>query len=154
MSESYFAFPRLIAKWRGQSVERSEKNAWEAYVAGGLTHLIVYVAAFEMLLGDRSLWLQLLLLVPLAALVFLGWIIFFYLSARLLDVTGLVSNWPRNRAQNVIVGIWTTVLAVCLVRAGSCPAILGWIWMSAVALNLFAAGLLSASRHVELSANR
>ena len=65
---------------------------------------------------------------PLSILVFFFWTIFFYVSAWLIKslerrfdarVTG-------NRAQNVIVTITTTVLALYLIRAGTpCSRLLG-----------------------------
>lgn len=155
MSEFYFALPRLIAAWSGRKAARSEQNGLEANIIGTLNHLIVYVAAFELLLGPLSRWTQLLLLVPLAILVWLFWLIFFYWSAcliKLLRDAGLMRELPDSRAQNILIGIMTTTLAIYLLRAGSWPRVLGFIWIAAVALNLVAAALLPA-RHADHSAN-
>jgi len=148
MSEFYFALPRLMAQWFGRNATHSDKNGAEANVVGTLNHMVVYVAAFELLLGGLSLWTQLLLLVPLAILVWLFWLVLFYVNAlliKLLRGAGLMRRLPDNRAQNILVGTITTALAIYLLGAGSWTGVLGFIWIAAVTLNLAAAALLSAS---------
>ncbi len=148
MSNFYFSLPRLIASWSGKQTGRSEKNVVEANVAGALNHLVVYGAAFQMLRG-LSVWQQLLFLVPLAALVGLFWLILFHVNAFLIESLrrlGLMRDLPDNRAQNLIVGFVTTVLAFYLLGTGGGSAALGSVWIAAVALNLLAAAMLPA-RH-------
>lgn len=149
MTKFYFALPRLIASWSGGSAVRSEKNGLEANLIGGLNHLVVYIAAFELLLRDRGLWQELILLVPLAILVFFFWTIFFYVSAwliRLLRSIGLMRGLPVNRAQNITVAITTTLLALYLIRAGTpWSRLLGFLWIAAVILNLIAAAVLAVT---------
>ncbi len=156
MTKFYFALPRLIASWSDKTAARSETNGLEANIIGTLNHLVVYVAAFELLLRDLPVWQELILLVPLAILVFFFWIIFFYLSAWLIKFlrrAGAMRELPANRAQNVMVAIMTTGFATYLIRAGTWSSMLGFIWIAAVALNLLAATVLPAS-HADRSANK
>ncbi|CAA9226425.1 MAG: hypothetical protein AVDCRST_MAG42-868 [uncultured Chthoniobacterales bacterium] len=142
----YFALPRLVASWRGRSFGRSEHNAVEAYTVGGLVHAVTFIFAAELLLGGRPAWQQILLLIPLALLVWAWWSLFFYMGLLLLNVlrgAGVMRDTPASRAQSLFVGITTTLLAWHLITAGSWTSVLGWIWMIAVALNLAAAALLT-----------
>ena len=147
----YFALPRLIAGFGGGATGRSEQNALEAHVVGTLVHAITYAFAARLLLGDLPLWQQIVLLVPVALLVWMWWSLFFYLSSlatKLLRSAGLLRGMPDSRAPSLIVGIVTTLLAWQLVTAGSWMSVLGWTWLVAVALNLAAAAVLGL-RHAE-----
>jgi hypothetical protein len=147
----YFALPRLITSLGGGPTVRSEQNALEAHVVGTLVHAITFVFAATLLLGDRPGWQQIVLLVPVALLVWMWWSLFFYvtsLAVALLRSAGLLRGTPGNHAQSFAVGAVTTVLGWQLVTAGSWPSVLGWIWLAAVALNLVATALLSL-RHAE-----
>ena len=147
----YFALPRLIATFRGGSSRRSEQNALEAHVVGGLVHAITFVFAARLLLGDRPAWQAIMLLVPVALIVWMWWSLFFYVSSlavRLLRSVGLLREMPDNHAQSLIVGTVTTLLAWQLATAGSWTAVLGGTWLVAVALNLAAAATLGL-RHAQ-----
>ena len=147
----YFALPRLIASRGGGSTGRSEQNALEAHVVGTLVHAITFVFAARLLLGDRPAWQQIMLLLPVALLVWIWWSILFYVSSvvvKLLRSVGALRQVPDNQAQSLVVGILTTVFAWQLVTAGSLISVLGWTWLAAVALNLVAAAVL-ALRHAE-----
>lgn len=147
----YFALPRLIASFRGESTRRSEQNALEAHVVGILVHAITFVFAARLFLGDRPTWQQIMLLVPVALLVWIWWSLFFYLAAlavKLLRSVALLREMPDNHAQSLMVGVVTTLLAWQLVAAGTWMSVLGSIWLLAVALNLAAATVLGL-RHAE-----
>ena len=147
----YFALPRLLARARGHSAERSEQNWLEANLVGALVHGITFIFAARLLVDNRAIWQQVVLLVPLALLVCAWWSLFFYLNAlflKLLRAASLMRSMPDRRAQSLLVGIATTLLAWQLVAAGSWMQVPGLIWIIAVALNLVAAGVL-ALIHVE-----
>ena len=147
----YFALPRLIASFGGGSTRRSEQNALEAHVVGTLVHAITFVFAARVLLGDRPAWQQIILLMPVALLVWIWWSLFFYVSSlavKLLQSIGLLRDVPYSRAQSLLVGIMTSLLAWHLATTPSWVSLLGWVWLIAVALNLVAAGAL-ALRHAE-----
>lgn len=146
--EFYFALPRLLAKWRGQSAARTEKNWLETNIAGTLSHLVVYVFAFQLLLAESAPWNQLLLCIPLALLVWIFWLLVFYFNSWLIELLrtcGLMRRLSDSRAQSVIIGLMTTAFAVYLLFAGPCAAMLGIIWLAAVSLNLVAAAVLALS---------
>ena len=141
----YFALPRLIASFGGGSARRSEQNALEAHVVGTLVHAVTFTFAARLLLGDYPAWQQVLLLVPVALLVWIWWSLFFYVSSlavKLLISFALLSEMPERHAQSMMVGVVTTFLAWQLVTAGSWAAVLGWVWLIAVALNLAATAML------------
>ena len=147
----YFALPRLVASFRGGPTQRSEQNALEAHVVGTLVHAITFAFAARLLLGGLPAWRQIVLLLPVAVLVWTWWSIFFYVSSlatNLLRSAGLLREMPDRHAQSLTVGIVTTLLAWQLAAAGSWMAVLGWIWLLALALNLAAAAVL-ALRHAE-----
>lgn len=147
----YFALPRLIASFRGGGTRRSEQNALEAHLMGTLVHAITFVFAAQLLLGGRPAWQQIMLLLPVALLVWISWSLFFYvgsLATTLLRSSGLLREMPDRHAQSLMVAIVTTLLASQLVTAGSWMSVLGWTWLIAVALNLAAAAVL-ALRHAE-----
>jgi hypothetical protein len=151
MSESrfFFALPRLVQWCCGRNANRSEKNGLEANVVGALIHLLVYAFAFEICLTSRPLLEQIIWAVPLAFLVFIFWLNFFYLNSliiRLLRTCGLMRDLPQSRAQGILIGIVTTAFALRLVHASGWIGMLGAIWLLAVSLNLLAAGILAASR--------
>lgn len=147
----YFALPRLIASFRGGPTGRSEQNAVEAHVAGTLVHAVTLAFAVTLILSDRPAWQQIMLLLPVAMLVWIWWSLFFYASSlvvKLLRSAGLLRTTPDNQAQSLIVGIVTTLLAWQLVTAGTWMAVLGWLWLVAAVLNLAAAAVLGL-RHAE-----
>ncbi len=148
----YFALPRLMASFRGEApTRRSEQNALEAHVVGTLVHAVIFVFAARLLLGERSAWQQIALLLPVALIVLVWWSLFFYVSSlvtKLLRSSGLLREMPDRHSQSVMVGVVTTLLAAQLVTAGSWMAALGWIWLGAAALNLAAAAVLGV-RHAE-----
>ena len=147
----YFALPRLIASFGGGPTRRSEQNALEAHLVGTLVHAITFVFAAKLLLGGQPAWQQIVLLIPVALLVWIWWSLFFYLTSlavTLLRSAGLLRATPDNHAQSLIVGIVTTALGWQLITAGSWTSVLGWTWLIAVGLNLAAAAVLGV-RHAE-----
>ena len=140
----YFALPRLLASQFGGNSERTESNWWEANLVGGLAHLIWYVFACEILLVRLRLWEKLILLVPLAFLVWVCWLIALYLDSvliRCLRLFGFLRELTNARAQSVLLGLITTAFACQLVASGSRLGVLGLIWVAAVSLNLLAAAV-------------
>ena len=148
MSEFYFPFPRLLAKWSGRETVRSERNWLEAISVGILVHLVAYAFAFERFLLSSTLTWQLLLFIPLAFLVWVFWMIVLYLNSlliKLLRAGGLLGMMPDRGAQGLIICTMNTGFAWQLVRAESWPRVVGLLWMAAVALNLLAALLLAVT---------
>ena len=131
----YFALPRLVTR----SHARSEKNAVEANAVGLLVQSVAYFFAFEVSLGDASLAKQLLFAIPLAFLVWLFWLLFFYVSHLVLR-----PFHPQRmaHAQSFSLCSLTTVFAIYLVAHGSWTRWLGIVWLALVVLNLGAAVLL------------
>ena len=130
----------------GQKFARTESNWAEANVAGILVQLVVSVFFFHVLLEDLARWKQLLLLVPLAMLVWLFWLVLFYINSlaiRLLRTLGFVQSLPDRYAQSFLVELTTTAFAAELLRSTSWARVVGAIWMTAVVLNLSAAALLT-----------
>ena len=151
-----FALPRLMARLLGKNAHRTETNWLEANIVGTLQHLIVYLFACQWLLAGLGAWQKLLLALPLALLVWGFWVILFYVNFRIIMALHYLRIWrerPNNRAQSVLLGLITTLLAVLLVRNGACTAVLGYAWLAAVCSNLAAAALLSLS-HVGDSPNQ
>ena len=147
----YFALPRLLASFGGGRTHRSEQNSLEAHAVGLLIHAITFVFAATLLFGGWPAWEQIVLLVPVALLVWMWWSLFFYvtwLGVKLLRSVGRLRQMPDSHAQSLMVGIVTTLLAWQLVTAGSWMTVLGWTWLIAVALNLAAAAVLGL-RHAE-----
>jgi hypothetical protein len=152
----YFALPRLLWWLVGGDARRSEKNGLEANAVGSLLHLVVYAFAFQVLLANRTLSAQLLLLLPLAFLVWLFWLNLIYANSRiikLLRACGLMRDLPQSRAQGILIGIITTLFALHLLEARGWLAPLGAVWIGAVTLNLIAAVLLALIGAVESSTN-
>lgn len=138
----YFALPRLLANLGGGTAARTEANWLEANAVGALVHATVYLFAWQALLRGRPALIQLLLAVPLAFVVWIFWILFFYCTSLLIR---LVWDGSRLRAQSVCVGIATTCFALALIESRSWMQWIGWTWMSLVTLNLLAAGILRVS---------
>lgn len=145
----YFALLRLLARACGRDDARTETNWLEANVAGGLIHGIAYLFVAQLCLRGLERWQQVLLLLPLAALVWAAWLLVFYcnhLLVRLLRALGIMRHLPDDRAQGFLVATMTTGLAVALLRAGGFLAIAGALWMIALVLNLAAGGVLAFFR--------
>ncbi len=145
----YFALPRLLARACGKNDRRTETNWWEANVAGGLIHGIAYLFVARLCLRRMDLWQQLLLLLPLAALVWAGWLLVLYLNhlvVRLLRGMGLMRETPDDRAQGLLINAMTTVISVALWHAGGFFACAGGLWLVALTLNLAAGGVLALLR--------
>ena len=153
MNAFYFALPRLLACPPGDRQTRSEKNWLEANVVGTLNHLVVYAFAFALLLAGRPTAQQCWLLLPLAFVVLVFWLLFFYVNAcfiRLLRLAGGLRDLPNNRAQTLLIAIFTSAMAAQLLFADGWPRAVGVLWLSAVVMNLSAAAvlrLLDAARH-------
>jgi hypothetical protein len=137
----YFALPRLLTRLAGGDGQRNEQNWLEANIVGGAIHLIVFLFAAHQLLDGRTLWQQLLLLLPLLVLFWLFWIIYFYLTSLLLKLVRV--RMAPDRVQGVLIAIVASVFAWQLLDAGGLLRALGLAWLGAVTLNAFAAGVLA-----------
>ena len=147
----YFALPRLVARMRGGSTERSEQNGLEATVAGALVHIVIFLCAAHLLLRGLATWQQALLLLPVAILVLAGWSVLTYanlLVIKLLRAVGLFREQADRHLQSILIGILTTFAAWHLINAGPWMRLPGLAWLAAVALNLSAAAVL-ALMHAE-----
>lgn len=142
----YFALPRLFARVRGGNSARTETNWLEANVVGGLIHGIAYLFVARLCLGALERWQQLLLLLPLAALLWAAWLLilyFNYLIVWFFRATGMMRKMPDDRAQGLLIATMTTAFAVALLNAGGFFAVAGGLWILVLALNLAAGGLLA-----------
>ena len=142
----YFSLPRLFERWRGGCDARTEMNWTEANAVGATVHAIFYVFAAHLFLGGLARWQQMILLLPLVSLVWIGWLVLLYLNTlilRLLRLGGLLRDLPDNRAQSFLVGVVATAFAIELIRAGSWLRFFGALWLAAVCLNLAAAAVLA-----------
>ncbi len=148
----YFSLPRLIARQLGRSDARTESNWLEANVAGGLAHLIWYAFAADVFLRGLTTGLQIALLLPLAILVWIGWLIALYINSvviRLLRACGLFGKLSNARMQGALLGILTTAFAAHLMAHASLLDFAGLIWIVLVALNLLAAAVFVVSDAVK-----
>jgi hypothetical protein len=146
--EFYFSLPRLLARWTGRGVDRTERNWLEANLVGSLVHLVAYGYAFHLLLADARLRQQLFLFIPLAFLVWIWWLIVLYLNSliiKFLRACGLMKTMLDRRGQSLLICVMTTIFALQLLRAGSWLSLIGGLWIAAVMLNLLAALVLAVS---------
>ena len=145
-SRYYFALPRLVARLRGTSAERSEQNGTEAMVAGTLVHTVIFLFAVDLLLRGLATWQQALLLLPVAVLVLASWSLLTYanlLVIKLIRGAGILREHADRHLQSILIGTLTTFAAWQLINAGSWMRLLGFAWLAAVALNLTAAAVLT-----------
>lgn len=152
----YFALPRLLWSWRGGDAGRTEKNGFEAHSVGTLIHLVAYAFAFQVCLTNMPPWQQLLLVVPLAFVVWLFWINLLYANShviRLLRACGLMRDLPQGRAQGILVALIMTAFALHLLVVDGWTRFVGAIWIAALALNLVAAAILALNDTARASAN-
>ncbi len=142
----YFSLPRLLVRARGGNDAQTEMNWLEANLVGGAVFGIAFLFATRLLLSNLALWQQLVLLLPLAVLLWLAWLAVLYFNAlviRLVRVCGGLRRTPDDRAQSFLVSLMTTAFAFDLVRAGGWPVLVGGLWIAAVLLNLAAAVVLA-----------
>lgn len=134
----YFALPRLLSGKR----TRTEQNFFEANAAGLLVFAVSYFFAQEMLLRQASALRLILWAIPLAFGVWLGWLLLLYLNAlilRALRQFGWLRATPDRHAQSLCIGFWMTLCSSYLLAGGTWRAWIGFLWIVALALNLFAA---------------
>src|SRR5215210_4828352 len=115
MREFNFALPRLLAAPAGTKRLRSEKNGAEARLAGGFNHLVIFAAIFHLLTARVSLSAALLLLVPIAVLVWIFWLLLLYVNSWIIYFirkAGLAQSLPDNRAQTALITGLTCGMAV------------------------------------------
>jgi hypothetical protein len=144
----YFALPRLLAKIGGGNAQRTDSNWVETNSAGTLIHGVAYVFFARWFLHGLATWQQAVLLLPLVIVVLLFWILLFGIQAlviRAMNAAGMLRDLPAWRVQGVLIGFVTTAFAWQLVGAGSWMRVLGYIWITAVSLNLLAACILALS---------
>ena len=145
----YFSLPRIVAMLFGGNPQRSESNGFEAVLVGVwvyLIHLLYFAIKFIPHLPTR--FLAPLLLIVIAIAIWPFWLLVLYLNALLIKLLrhfGLFQTIPNRRAQNILFGIYTTLMA------GSVFAVHPWLWqlsaawLLAVVLNLIAGLVLSYS---------
>jgi len=145
----YFSLPRMVMLLFGGNAQRSENNWFEAALVGTWMYLINYlyfVTKLVPLLPTRLLIP--LVLVSAAFMVWLFWLILIYVNSlviRVLGLFGLFRNVPRRRAQNILWGIITTVMAGEVLMSHPWLWQLSMVWLIVVALNLVASLALSYS---------
>lgn len=145
----YFAFPRLIAWLGGAGATRTEGNCIEAYVAG------VAVFSIPLLLLARVSGAQSPL--ALALLLFATWIVWLLvlyansLVVRALRPIGLFRGLSPARAQNIVIGIETTIVALVLIDRGGWSGVVGWVAAILIGMDVCAAVLLALLRETARS---
>jgi hypothetical protein len=142
----YFSLSRLLARCCGRSGRRTQNNWLEANAAGIFLHVVFYAFAFRVLLGGHNIWLQLLLLLPLALLVWIFWLLLFYFDSlviRGLRAVGFMRHLSDSRAQSILIGIVASACALALALDRDAFKIIGVAWLALMALNLLSAAILS-----------
>jgi hypothetical protein len=150
----YFALPRLVAALCGGSAERTEANWAEANIVGTMVHAVVYLFFARRALSGLVVWQQIALLLPVALLVWIVWLIFFYVCSVLIKAArsmAILRDVTNAHAQSVLVGLMTTAFAVDLFFADA-TRVIGAIWLLAVTVNLLAAALLALRVHADRAA--
>lgn len=146
--EYYFALPRLLARLRGRSVARSEKNWTEANIVGGAVILISFLAVDRFIWSDCSGAAQLALVIPTLVFACIFWLIVIYLDAQIIKALrrlGYLRGVPNTRVQSVFVIAITTALACSLLDEGRLLGAIGAAWITAAAANFIATALLRFS---------
>lgn len=144
--EFYFALPRLMAKLRGKSAGRGERNAFEAHVVGAVIFLISYLSSAQFINPRAPAWHIGVLLIILLFVTWVFWLLVLYIDAlvlKFLRAIGFFRSTPDAHVQSVLIGILTTTFACELSRRGSWSSIVGIIWLFAVVVNLTAALILA-----------
>ena len=144
----YFSLPRLIAKARGRSAERAEKNWLEANVVGTVVVLISYLMTARLLLSGTATWKQVALALPTLVVMWLAWLLLFYINSvliRLLRSVGIMRQLSNARAQTLLIMVVTSAFAYQLLASATWTRILAAAWLASVALNLAAAMILALS---------
>ena len=142
----YFALPRLLARLAGRPPFRSEQNGLEAAIAGTLVHAITFIFAVRLLLNSHRTWQQVVLLIPVALVVFVWWPLFTYANTLLIKgarAAGFLRETPDRYVQSVLACTATTLFSLNLLAAGSWMRLLALAWLGAVVLNLGAAAVLA-----------
>jgi hypothetical protein len=143
----YFSLLRFIAMLRGGDTRRAESNEMEARLVGFLIYLIHYLFfAMQFVSFRLASWVNALLLIALAFWVWLFWLLLLYINSvliKFLRLGGIFRAIPTRRAQSILWGITTTVMACVLLKNDSWIRELSAIWLVTVALNLIAAAVLT-----------
>ena len=137
-----FALSRLIARLRGQEVQRAEWSRGEIYSFG------FCVFGFACVVAARAVWPfvrpAVFLFLPLA--VWIGFLLLYYfisLLARLLRCVGVYSAVTNNPLQHfVIMSLLTLLAGWLLLDPNIWLRSLGIFWLALVGLNLLAVALL------------
>jgi hypothetical protein len=141
----YFSLLRFLAMLRGGDARRVENNGVEACVAGVAIYLISYLF-FARFIPALEAWQRAVLFVLLLFLVCLFWLMVLYINSLVIQFArfcGLLQTIPIRRAQSVLLGIWTSLMASDLLRHGSWKAEIGAVWLITVAMNLAAGAVLA-----------
>ena len=142
----YFSLPRLLTQCCGRSAKRTQNNWLEANAAGIFLHAVFYAFAFRVFLSGHNIWLQLLLLLPLAFLVWISWLLVFYFDSlviRGLRAIGLMRHLSDSHAQSILIGLVASTFALALALDREAYKIIGAAWLILVVLNLLSAAILS-----------
>lgn len=142
----YFSLPRLIALFRGGDPARGENNGTEARVAGLAVYLISLLFFAEFIPADLKTWQRAGVFVALVFFVCLFWLLILYLNSliiRVLRFGGIFRGISSRRAQSILAGFSTTVMAWSLLQGSSWMGEIAAIWVVAVTMNLVAAIILA-----------
>lgn len=141
----YLAAPRLLAKLRGGSGARTEKNWREANLFGAAVFIVSYAAMARLFISQPSVAKLLAFAVPIAIATWLFWVVAVYVNSleiRLLRACGLMRQLPDPRAQSLLICLTTTLFAMWLATSAAWASLIGWLWLCATAVNLIAATIL------------
>ena len=144
----YFALPRLLAKLRGGNATRAEQNGAEAWFGGLAIYAISYLYFAGLIPDNPGWWTRAFLFGALAFLVWLFWLLVLYLNSLILKLLRGLGPWralPIRRGQSILLATAATAMAVALVQRGSLSGEIGAIWLTAIAMNLLAALILTFS---------
>jgi len=142
----YFAFPRLLATFRGGSSKRAENNGGEAWIASIASYLVTYLFFAQFVPATLGLWSRVVSLVLLTFLVWLFSVLALHLNSlviKLLQACGLFRSIPIRRAQSILVAGMASAMALQLVGRDGWSAEIAAIWLVAAGMNLAAAAILA-----------
>ena len=130
----FFALPRLLSGAR----RRTEKSWIEANLVGVFVHLLAYLYAHQIFLGNSTVTQQLLWAIPLAFLVWIWWMLVLYLNSlgiKFLRALGLIRTLPDRYAQSFMIEIVVTLFACDLAITATWRPPVGWssptcVWWS------------------------
>jgi hypothetical protein len=146
---SYFALSRLLNRWRGDPAETSENSAGEAYLGSAAIFAISYLSAWQLFAGNMEVWSVVVVGILLVLVVSVFWLIVFYLNfviVKVLRVLGVFRQTSNRDAQNILIAIILTALAMQLSILHNWIRWIGILFLAVLAANVVAAAILALSR--------